>query len=60
VGQRRDSMSRGVYFFLLSDESCRQNQNTYFMFNNFFPENPAVYELMWKNMVQPDRPQMTI
>jgi len=30
------------------------------MFNNFFLENCAVYEIMWKNMVQPDRPQMTI
>jgi hypothetical protein len=26
------------------------------MFNNSFPENRAVYEIMWKNMVQPDRP----
>ena len=25
-----------------------------------FPKNRAVYEVMWKNMVQPDRPQMTI
>jgi len=24
------------------------------------PENRAVYEIMWENMVQPDRPQMTI
>jgi hypothetical protein len=24
-----------------------------------FSENRAVYEIMWKNMVQPDRPQMT-
>jgi hypothetical protein len=30
------------------------------MFNTFFPENRAVYEIMLKNMVQPDRPQMTI
>ena len=22
----------------------------------FFPENHSVYEIMWKNMVQPDRP----
>jgi len=22
------------------------------MFNNFFPQNLAIYELMWKNMVQ--------
>jgi hypothetical protein len=30
------------------------------MFNNFFFENCAVYEIMWKNMVQPERQQMTI
>jgi len=27
----------------ISDTSCRENQNTYFMFNNFLPENHAVY-----------------
>ena len=26
----------------------------------FFYENHAVYEIMWNNMVQPDRPQMTV
>jgi hypothetical protein len=36
------------------------NQNTHFMFNNFFPESRAVYEITWKNIIQPDRPQMTI
>jgi len=25
-----------------------------------FPENRAVYEIMCKNVVQPDRPQMTV
>jgi len=31
------------------------------MFNNiFFFENHAVYEIIWKNMVEPDRPQITI
>jgi len=25
----------------------------------FFPENRAVYEIMWKNMVNPDRQQIT-
>jgi len=33
---------------------------THFMFNNFFPENRAVYEIMWKNTVEPSRSQMTI
>ena len=42
----------------VSDEKRRENQNTRFVFsNNFFPpDNRAVYELMWKNIVQPDRP----
>jgi hypothetical protein len=35
-------------------------QNTYFMFNNFFSENRAVYEIMCNNMVETDRPQITI
>jgi hypothetical protein len=30
------------------------------MFNNFFSKNRATYEVMWKNMVLPDRPQMTL
>jgi hypothetical protein len=32
----------------VTDKSCRENQNTHFMFNNFFPlENLAVYEIMY-------------
>jgi len=30
------------------------------MFSNFFPENRAVYEITWKNTVEPGRPQMTV
>ena len=29
------------------------------MFDNFFPENLAFYKLIKKNMIKPDRPQMT-
>ena len=44
----------------VSDKSCRENQLTHFVFSNFFfLENRAVYE-MWKNTVQPERPQITI
>jgi hypothetical protein len=32
---------------------------THFMFHNFFPENRAGYEIMSKNMVEPEGPQMT-
>jgi hypothetical protein len=28
--------------------------------NNFFPEDRAVNEIMLENMVEPDRPQMTV
>ena len=46
-------MSRRVLLRMrnVSDKSCRENQNTHFMFNDVFfsPENRAVYEIMWKN-----------
>jgi len=29
------------------------------MFSNFISKNRSVYEIMWKNTVEPDRPQMT-
>jgi len=43
----------------VSDKFCRENQNTHFVFSNFF-ENRAVYEKMWKNTVERGRPQMAI
>jgi len=43
-----------------SDKSRRGNQNTQFAFNNFFSEIRAVYEKMWKNMIELARPQMTM
>jgi len=30
------------------------------MSNNIFPENRVVYEIMWKNFVERNGPQMTI
>jgi hypothetical protein len=45
----------------VSDKSCRENQNTHFVFSKFFfLENRAVYEIMWKNIVVLGRPHMTI
>ena len=32
----------------VADETCRENQNTYFMFNNFPPENLVFYEIVRK------------
>jgi hypothetical protein len=45
----------------ISDKSCRECQNTRLMFNNFFfCENSALNEIVWKNIVQSDRPQIKI
>ena len=44
---------------IVSDKCFIKNENTHFMFNNFVSENPAVYEIMCKNMVEPEMPQMT-
>jgi hypothetical protein len=41
----------------VSDKSFREIK-TYFMSNNFFSDNCAVDEIMWKNMVDPKRPQI--
>jgi len=43
----------------VSVKSCTENQTISFMFSKFFsPENGAGYEIMWKNVVVPDRPQI--
>ena len=45
-----------------ANKSCRENQNAHFVFGfGFFPpENRTLYEIMSKNVVEPERPQMTI
>jgi hypothetical protein len=37
----------------VSDKSCRETQNTYFEFSDYFifSENHAVYEIMWKKIL---------
>ena len=45
----------------VSDESCRETQNTHCVFKKFF--FPKIVQFMrkcGKNIVQPDRPQMTV
>jgi hypothetical protein len=47
----------------VSDKSFRENQNTYFVFNNFFLfffQNRSVSEIMWKIVVERGRLRMTI
>jgi len=38
-----------------SDEICEENQHKFCGQCFFFSENHPVYEIMWKNIVQPDR-----
>ena len=46
-----------------SDKHCRKkNTHTRFMSNNFSfpPKNHAIYETVWRNIVELGRPQMTV
>jgi hypothetical protein len=49
-------ISRSVLFKVrnISDKRYRE-KNIYFIFNNFYVEKRAVYEIMWKNIVNSDR-----
>jgi len=43
----------------VSGRSCRENQNTHFLFSNiFFFENCTVSEIIWKSIIERGRPQM--
>jgi hypothetical protein len=45
----------------VSGQSCRENKkNTFYVKIFFLILNCAVYEIMWKNMGEPDRPQMSL
>jgi hypothetical protein len=39
----------------VSNKTSKENQNTRFIFSKFFPEKCALYEIMLKNMVEPER-----
>ena len=40
----------------VSDKNCRENENIHFVFHTSF----TAYEVMWKHIVEQDRPQVTI
>ena len=53
--------SRWILLRMGNFSDCRENQNTNFVLNKFFfSENHVVNEIMWKNIVEPGRPQMTV
>ena len=43
----------------IPDKFVEKSKDAFYV-QYFFFENRTVYEIMWKNIVQPDRPQMTI
>jgi len=45
----------------VSDTLCGKNKkkHTLFSVTYFYSENRAVYEIMWENVAQTDRPRMT-
>jgi hypothetical protein len=43
----------------VSDKIIEKLKHT-FMFNKFFPENRTVFEIRWKNVVEPERPLTTV
>jgi hypothetical protein len=44
----------------ISDKIYTVNQNTHFVFSNFYSENRVVYENMWKNTAEWGSTQMAI
>jgi hypothetical protein len=40
------------------NKSCSENKNTHLCSVTFFSESRAVYEIISKNMLEPERPQM--
>jgi len=45
---------------MLEKKTILETTNHSFMLGNFSPDNRAVYEIMWKNAVQADGPQITV
>ena len=44
----------------VSDKSCTGNDDTHSVYSNLFLRKMCLFEIMWKNTVEPTRPQMTI
>ena len=56
------AMSRCIILKMrtVSNISCTQNKKHAFYVEYLLSENRAVYKTMWKNVVEPDRSQITI
>ena len=68
----RGTLHKGVFTFMtifhliirimknVSHKRCRAHQSKHFMISKLFFLNRVVYEIMWNNMIVPDRPQVII
>ena len=45
---------------IVSKKSCGENQNRPFACGTFFSENPTVFEIIRKTLVEQERPHMTM
>jgi hypothetical protein len=52
-------MVHGMYNIKIVSNKFVQKMRTRVLFAVTFSENSAVYEIMWENMVELDRPQRT-
>jgi len=55
-------MPRWILFKILNvsqKKSCKENQSTFSTSSSVFSVNLAIYEIMWEDVLQPDRPHMT-
>lgn len=43
-------------YSLNEDGSCAGNKNIHFILNYYFPRIVPIYEMVWVNKVDPDRP----
>jgi len=53
-------ISRGILIIMIHFSDRHRKNETTFYDQRMFSENFAVYELIWKYMVESDRPQMTV
>jgi len=48
-----------VLLLRVADKKFSENQNIHFVSNNFcISKKHSIYEIMWENMAESDRPQM--
>jgi hypothetical protein len=55
-----DHISVNFYEIEMFQTKFVEEIKTHLVFSNLFSENPVIYEIIWKNFVEPDRPQTIV